>query len=74
MTLSSTRSIYLAQTNEAEVYRGFNKRDAIKAAGAAAKQTGQMVDVTKFVGSADGKKVFSNLGRITTQFPRGHDR
>lgn len=70
MTLSATRSIYIAQTNEAEFYRGFNKRDAIKAAGAAAKQTGQMVDVWKYVGSADSKKVFSNLGRIATRFPR----
>ena len=68
--MTDTRYIYLAQTSSVEVYRGFNKRDAVKAAGAAAKQTGEMVDVWKFLGGADGKKVFVNLGRVSTRFPR----
>ncbi|WP_368417164.1 hypothetical protein [Falsiroseomonas sp.] len=68
--MTATRYIYLAQTSTAEVYRGFNKRAAIKAAGAAAQQTGEMVDVTKFLASADGQKVFSNIGRVSTRFPR----
>lgn len=68
--MTDTRYIYLAQTSSVEVYRGFNKRDAVKAASAAAKQTGEMVDVTKFLASADGQKVFSNIGRVATRFPR----
>ena len=67
--MTATRYIYIAQTLTAEVYRGFNKRDAIKAANAAAQQTGQMVDVTKFLASADGKKMFSNICRVATRFP-----
>ena len=68
--MTTTRYIYLAQTATTEIYRGPNKRDAIKAAGVAAVQSGEMVDVTKFLASADGSKVFSNLGRVATRFPR----
>jgi len=67
--MTATRYIYIAQNTTAQVYCGFNKRAAIKAASDAAQQTRSMVYVIKFFGTAHGEPMV-NLGLVATRFPR----